>query len=63
MEGNLHGSSEIMLIWLIYQDYMVAPQSMKMDMIMIGAMYAPSDKLTYDVDAKHREKFNGFKNV
>lgn len=42
MEGNLNGSSEATNME-IYQD---APQSMKMDMIMVGLMYAPSDKLT-----------------
>lgn len=45
MEGNLNGSSEASNME-IFQDYMVAPQSMKMDMMMVGIMYAPSDKLT-----------------
>tara|TARA_R110002050_G_scaffold253424_1_gene391606 strand:- start:23681 stop:24694 length:1014 start_codon:yes stop_codon:yes gene_type:complete len=30
----------------IFNDYMVAPQNMQMQMHMLGAMYAPSDKLT-----------------
>ncbi len=30
----------------IYDDYMVAPQSMDMHMYMIGVMYAPTDRLT-----------------
>lgn len=30
----------------IYDQYMVAPQDMSMDMYMVGAMYAPSDKIT-----------------
>ena len=45
MEGNINGSSEASNME-IFQDYMVAPQSMTMDMIMVGVMYAPSDKLT-----------------
>ncbi len=45
MEGNLSGSSDATNME-IFQDYMVAPQSMRMDMIMVGVMYAPSDKLT-----------------
>lgn len=30
----------------IFQNYMAAPQQMQMDMHMLGAMYAPSDKIT-----------------
>ena len=45
MEGNLSGSSSVNNM-SIFQDFMVAPQLMDMDMYMIGVMYAPSDKLT-----------------
>lgn len=45
MDGNIQGSSDISNMG-IYQNYMVAPQSMEMSMIMFGVMYAPSDKLT-----------------
>ena len=45
MEGNLSGSDKI---WEedVFEKYMVAPQEMSMKMHMLGAMYAPSDKLT-----------------
>lgn len=33
----------------IFQSYMVAPQSMSMQMHMLSAMYAPTDKLTFMV--------------
>ncbi|MEO9484336.1 MAG: nitrous oxide reductase accessory protein NosL [Ekhidna sp.] len=45
MEGNLQGSDDINDM-AIFQDYMVAPQAMRMEMLMVGVMYAPSDKLT-----------------
>ncbi|MCP4457366.1 MAG: transporter [Cytophagales bacterium] len=45
MEGNLSGSTSIQDME-IFQNYMVAPLSMTMRMYMIGAMYAPTDKLT-----------------
>ena len=37
----------------VYQNYMVSPQEMTMDMHMLGAMYAPSDKLTLMVMANY----------
>lgn len=45
MEGNLQESEEIEDM-SVFQNYMVAPQSMSMRMYMFGVMYAPSDKLT-----------------
>lgn len=38
-----------------FTDYMVAPQNMTMNMHMLGAMYAPSDKLTLMVMANYIE--------
>lgn len=45
MNGNLLKSDEISDME-IYQNYMVAPQVMTMDMHMLGLMYAPSDNVT-----------------
>jgi hypothetical protein len=45
MDGNRDGSSKISNDDIL-ANYMVAPQSMGMQMYMLGAMYAPSDKLT-----------------
>ena len=45
MEGNLKGTDEISNSE-IHETYMVAPQNMKMKMHMLGAMFAPSDRLT-----------------
>lgn len=45
MEGNLQGADDIENM-AIFQNYMVAPQAMRMEMLMIGAMYAPSDRVT-----------------
>ena len=45
MDGNLQGTTE-MANSGIFQNYMVAPQWMSMDMLMLGVMYAPSDKFT-----------------
>ena len=45
MEGNRQGSDRI-ADEEVYDSYMVVPQEMKMDMAMLGVMYAPSDKLT-----------------
>lgn len=49
MDGNLQGSRDISLEDILMPmpgTYMVAPQEMSMGMHMLGAMYAPSDKLT-----------------
>ena len=46
MDGNLKGADEISNSGIYGDSYMVAPQNMKMKMHMIGAMYAPSNKLT-----------------
>lgn len=45
MSGNREGRDEISNEQ-IFDDFMVAPQNMTMQMYMLGAMYAPSDRLT-----------------
>lgn len=45
MDGNRRGSDKIEDPD-IFQDFMVAPQDMTMQMYMLGFMYAPSDELT-----------------
>lgn len=48
MKGNLQSSDDISNDG-IYQDFMVAPQKMNMSMHMLGAMYAPSERVTFMV--------------
>lgn len=43
---NLRSGTSSLNNDFVFQDYMVSPQQMKMNMHMLGAMYAPSDKLT-----------------
>ncbi len=66
MNGNRSGS-ETITNSTIYDNYMVAPQEMNMQMYMLGAMYAPSDRLTLmlmqniikkDMDLKARMVMN-----
>ncbi|NRR92865.1 transporter [Winogradskyella undariae] len=45
MDGNFQSSNDISNED-IYEDYMIAPQKMSMDMHMLGVMYAPSDQIT-----------------
>ncbi len=45
MDGNKSGTKNIEDT-AIYNTYMVAPQEMQMDMIMLGVMYAPSNNVT-----------------
>ncbi|MFV9551588.1 nitrous oxide reductase accessory protein NosL [Algibacter sp. PT7-4] len=45
MEGNKSGTNNTSNT-TIYNNYMVAPQEMKMNMYMLGIMYAPSNKIT-----------------
>jgi len=45
MNGNLNGNSSVSNE-VIFDQYMVAPQSMNMQMYMLGVMYAPSDNIT-----------------
>ena len=45
MEDNIQSSNDISNED-IYQNFMVAPQKMSMNMHMLGAMYAPSDRVT-----------------
>ena len=47
MEGNLKGIGEISNAGIYGEPYRVAPQNMSMKMHMLGAMYAPLDKLTF----------------
>lgn len=46
MGGSRDGDSDISRSDVL-QDYMVTPTSMRMDMHMLGAMYAPSDRVTW----------------
>ncbi len=55
MKGNLSGSDEIS-DESIYQNYMVSPQKMTMQMHMLGAMYAPADWVTLMVMANYTQK-------
>ena len=45
MNGNLDGSASVSTQDIL-ADYMMAPTSMRMEMHMLGAMYAPSDSIT-----------------
>lgn len=45
MDGNLQSTDDISNED-IYQNFMVAPQKMQMNMHMLGVMYAPSDRIT-----------------
>ena len=45
MDGNRDGTDNLTTSEVL-QDFMVAPDDMTMEMHMIGAMYAPTDKLT-----------------
>ena len=45
MSGNRDGSKELSTAE-VQADFMVAPTDMDTDMVMLGAMYAPSDSLT-----------------
>lgn len=52
MDGMLQGSTA----WStdeVHQNYMVAPESMRMNMHMLGLMYAPSDKLSFMIMVPH----------
>ena len=45
MKGNIQSTKDI-ADGEIYNNYMVSPQKMQMNMHMLGIMYAPSDRLT-----------------
>ena len=45
MSGN-RGGNEKISDELIYNNFMIAPQEMSMEMYMLSVMYAPSDKIT-----------------
>ena len=53
MKGTISNSSRVNNE-TIYETYMVSPQDMQMEMHMIGAMFAPSEKLTLAVMANYR---------
>lgn len=55
MNGNKSGSDNISDD-VIYNNYMVAPQDMIMNMYMLGVMYAPSNKLTITLMQNYIEK-------
>ncbi len=55
MKGNLKGDNEISNS-NVFENYMVSPQEMKMDMHMLGIMYAPTSKLTLSVMANYTTK-------
>jgi hypothetical protein len=55
MGGNLSGTDAVSNADIYANPYMVAPQNMTMKMHMVGAMYAPSDKLTFVVMANFLE--------
>lgn len=54
MQGLLSASSEIQDSE-VFKTYMIAPKNMTMNMHMLGAMYAPSDKLTLMVMANYND--------
>jgi hypothetical protein len=54
MQGLLSASSEIQDSE-VFKTYMAAPKDMTMNMHMLGAMYAPSDKLTLMVMANYND--------
>jgi hypothetical protein len=60
MEGNKSGTDDISDN-TIYDDVMVAPQDMTMDMYMLGIMYAPSDKLTVMLMQNYVQKDMGLR--
>jgi len=53
MDGNLQGSTEISNDGIRDAGFRVAPQEMLMNMHMLGAMYAPSNKVTLAVMANY----------
>ncbi|MFP6739373.1 MAG: hypothetical protein VCD34_11600, partial [Planctomycetota bacterium] len=46
MNGNLDGSTSVSTEDILDADFMMAPTSMRMEMHMLGAMYAASDSIT-----------------
>lgn len=67
MQGNKSGTKKISDA-AVFNNYMVSPQEMNMQMYMLGAMYAPSNKLTLmlmqnivkkDMDLTARMMMNG----
>jgi len=56
MSGNIQNSDEISDQRIQQAGFKVAPQNMTMDMHMLGAMYAPTDKITLMVMANYITK-------
>ena len=54
MDGMLDGNNEISNADVMSRGYMVTPTEMTMQMHMIGAMYAPSDRVTLTAMASYR---------
>jgi len=55
MSGNRDGSNELSTAE-VHADFTVAPTDMNTDMLMLGAMYAPSDSLTFMVMLPYLDK-------
>lgn len=55
MDGMRHGTDRVSSNDVFGANYAVAPESMTMEMHMLGAMYAPTDKLTLMVMANYIE--------
>ena len=59
MQTNMNGTDDLSLMDVFSQGYMVAPVDMQMEMHMIGAMYAPTDSITFMGMMKPRQHGNG----
>ena len=60
MEGTISKSSRVNNE-AVYENYMVSPQDMQMQMHMLGFMFAPSKKITLSVMANYRANSMGLK--
>ena len=60
MEGTISKSSRVNNE-AVYENYMVSPQEMQMQMHMLGFMFAPSKKITLSVMANYRANSMGLK--
>lgn len=56
MEDNIHGDQAISTDGIFLKEYHMAPLKMNTTMDMLGAMHAPSDKLTLMVMVNYLEK-------
>ncbi|MFQ3225693.1 MAG: hypothetical protein ACI8Z5_001957, partial [Lentimonas sp.] len=55
MDGMRHGTDRVSSADVFAEGYTVSPESMSMDMHMLGLMYAPTDKLTLMVMSNYTE--------